>query len=170
MYNRLKPYEEYKETGGFWLETLPSHWDCEKLGNRFRERRIKVSDKDFVPLSVTKKGIVPQLSTAAKSNDGDNRKLVKSGDFVINSRSDRKGSSGLSELEGSVSLINTVLQPIDIVPKYTHYLLRSFGFIEEFYRNGRGIVADLWTTRFLEMRNINIPIPPKEEQDQMVQK
>lgn len=47
------------------------------LGTRFEERRQKVSDKDFHPLSVTKNGILPQLETAAKTNDGDNRKLVK---------------------------------------------------------------------------------------------
>jgi type I restriction enzyme, S subunit len=52
-----------------------------------------------------------QLETAAKTNDGDNRKLVQSGDFVINSRSDRKGSSGVSPLTGSVSLISIVLEP-----------------------------------------------------------
>ena len=39
-------------------------------------------------------GIVPQLEHAAKSDNGDNRKLVRKGDYVINSRSDRKGSSG----------------------------------------------------------------------------
>lgn len=165
MKNTLKPYDEYRVVNALWLNEIPFHWNCEKLGMRFRERRIKVSDKDFAPLSVTKNGIVPQLATAAKTNDGDNRKLVKIGDFVINSRSDRKGSSGLSIYEGSVSLINTVLKPVDISPKYTHYLLKSYGFIEEFYRNGRGIVADLWTTRYCDMRNINIPLPSQSEQD-----
>lgn len=168
MDNRLKPYEKYRNVDALWLYEIPFHWNCEKLGMRFIERRTKVSDQDFAPLSVTKNGIVPQLSTAAKTNDGDNRKLVKSGDFGINSRSDRKGSSGLSVYNGSVSLINIVLKPVDISPKYSHYLLKSYGFIEEFYRNGRGIVADLWTTRYCDMRNINIPLPPREEQDQIV--
>lgn len=48
---------------------------------------------------------------------------------------------------------------------YYHYLLRSHKFIEEFYRNGRGIVADLWTTRYSEMKNIYVPVPPIEEQN-----
>lgn len=133
------------------------------------QRKTKVSDKEYPPLSVTKKGILPQLDTAAKSNDGDNRKLVKAGDFVINSRSDRKGSCGVSDREGSVSLINIVLEPNSALShKYVHYLLRSQPFSEEYYRYGRGIVADLWTTRFSEMKNILIPIPPLSEQDQIV--
>lgn len=74
-------------------------------------RNQKVSDKDFMPLSVTMKGILPQLETAAKTNDGDNRKLVRVGDFAINSRSDRRGSCGISNYDGSVSLINTILKP-----------------------------------------------------------
>jgi type I restriction enzyme S subunit len=49
-----------------------------------------------------------------------------------------------------------------------HYLLRSQPFSEEYYRYGRGIVDDLWTTRYSEMKNIYIPIPPRSEQDQIV--
>lgn len=92
------------------LASAPPHWRVTRLGQVFRERKDKVSDKDFPPLSVTKHGVVPQLDTAAKTDDGDNRKGVRVGDFVINSRSDRKGSSGLSPLDGSVSLINIVLE------------------------------------------------------------
>ncbi|CAG4995646.1 hypothetical protein DYBT9275_01688 [Dyadobacter sp. CECT 9275] len=101
----FEKYSEYRDSGVKWLGEVPKNWELTRLGTRFEERRTKVSDKDFAPLSVTKNGILPQLDSAAKSNDGDNRKLVKSGDFVINSRSDIKGSSGVSNLDGSVSLI-----------------------------------------------------------------
>ena len=66
-------------------------WKVFRLGQLFHERKTKVSDKDYEPLSVTMKGIVTQLETAAKSDDSENRKLVLKGDFAINSRSDRKG-------------------------------------------------------------------------------
>lgn len=160
----MKRYEKYKDSGVDWIGEIPEHWECKRLGTWFTERREKVSDKDYAPLSVTKNGIVPQLDNAAKSNDGDNRKLVKEGDFVINSRSDRKGSSGLSLLDGSVSLINIVMKPRNIDGKFSQYLLKSRAFVEEFYRNGHGIVADLWTTRFDEMKFINISVPPIKEQ------
>lgn len=160
----LKPYSKYKDSGVEWLGEIPEHWELTKLGTRFLERRAKVSDKDFEPLSVTKNGVLPQLDNAAKSNDSDNRKLVKKGDFVINSRSDRKGSSGISDRDGSVSLIYIVIEPIDINSIYCNYLLRGYNFVEEFYRMGHGIVADLWTTRYDEMKSIMIGIPPIEEQ------
>ena len=166
----LKPYKSYKKTGVEWIKKIPIKWSFIRIGTIFNERKIKVSDKDFQPLSVTKNGVVKQLSTAAKSDDGDNRKQVLKNDFVINSRSDRKGSSGISPLDGSVSLINIVLEPtIENNGEFLHYLLKSFSFIEEYYKNGRGIVADLWTTRYSEMKTILLPIPSIEEQDQIVQ-
>jgi type I restriction enzyme S subunit len=145
---------------------VPSHWPLRRLGFFFKERREKVSDKHYPPLSVTKDGIVPQLETAAKTDDGDNRKRVCAGDFVINSRSDRKGSSGVSPLDGSVSLICTVLEPqAKVAPGFIHHLLRSGPFQEEFFRYGKGIVADLWSTNYSEMRNITLAMPPLEEQE-----
>ena len=161
----LPRYSEYKDSGVAWLAEIPAQWELKRLGYFFDERREKVSDKDFPALSVTKNGIVPQLETAAKTDDGDNRKKVCSGDFVINSRSDRKGSSGISSLDGSVSLINTVLRPrAEVVPGYVHQLLRSQSFQEEFYRFGKGIVADLWSTNYSEMSNITLALPSRQEQ------
>jgi len=151
------PYPEYKDSGVEWLDTVPSHWDAKRLGQFLFERREKVSDKDYAALSVTKNGILPQLDTAAKSDAGDNRKLVKAGDFVINSRSDRKGSSGISERDGSVSLISIVMEPKGINHRYIHHLLRSYPFQEEFYRWGKGIVADLWSTNYSLPRLRNLP-------------
>ena len=165
----MKRYEAYKPTETNWIPSVPITWDMKKIVHLFSQRKEKVSDRDFPPLSVTKNGILPQLDNAAKTDDGDNRKRVCVGDFVINSRSDRKGSCGVSTLEGSVSLINIVLQPRQqLTGNYAHYLLRSQPFSEEFYRNGRGIVADLWTTRYSEMKTILLPVPPREEQDQIV--
>ena len=161
----MQRYDTYKDSGVKWLGEIPSHWEVKRLASYFTERHVKVSDKEYEPLSVTKLGVFPQWENVAKTNDGDNRKLVKKGDFVINSRSDRKGSSGVSDRDGSVSLINIVLQPRNSIrADFSNYLLKSYKFIEEYYRNGRGIVADLWTTRYDEMKMIKLAVPPFEEQ------
>lgn len=104
----MDKYSSYKDSGVKWLGDIPSHWGINRIANYFTERKTKVSDKDYAPLSVTKMGILPQLDNVAKTNDEDNRKMVKVNDFVINSRSDRRGSSGVSLMDGSVSLINIV--------------------------------------------------------------
>ena len=165
----LNTNAKMKDSGVSWIGEIPEHWKVDKLGMHFRQRNEKVSDKEFPALSVSKEGVTPQLSTAVKTDNGDNRKKVCKGDFVVNSRSDRKGSCGFSSYDGSVSLINIVVTPIDLCDRYYHYLFRSNNYIEEFYRLGRGIVADLWTTRYVEMRNIMIPLPPIEEQQEIVE-
>lgn len=160
----MQTYQTTRDSGVAWLGDIPTSWGLKRVSELFKQRNQKVSDKDYAPLSVTKNGIVPQLDDAAKTNDGDNRKLVLRGDFVINSRSDRKGSSGLSKLDGSVSLINTVLSGGKLYPRYTHNLLRSYAFQEEFYRWGQGIVADLWSTNYQRMKAIQLPVPDYETQ------
>lgn len=158
----------HKQTNIKWIKQIPQHWEMKKIRSLFSERKEKVSDKEWEALSVSKQGITPQLESAVKTDNGDNRKKVCCGDFVVNSRSDRKGSCGFSDYDGSVSLISIVLKPRNIIGKYYHYLLRSNDYIEEFYRNGRGIVADLWTTRYSEMKNIELPFPPLSEQEEIV--
>lgn len=165
----MRRYPRYKNSGVTWLGDIPEGWEVKRLASYFEERKVKASDKEFAALSVTKSGILPQLDNVAKTSDGDNRKLVLVGDFVINSRSDRKGSSGVSKYAGSVSLINIVLKPRgDIVGDFCNYLLKSNAFVEENYRNGRGIVADLWTTRYDEMKTIKVALPPLPEQEAIV--
>lgn len=163
-------YEKYISVpDAIWFDVVPDSWRALKMRGVFSERNTKVSDKDYPALSVGKMGVVPQLDTAVKTDNGDNRKLICKGDFAINSRSDRKGSSGISQYDGSASLIITVLKPHrSLNGRFYHYLLRGHYFAEEFYRNGHGLVSDLWTTKWDEMRNIYIPVPPREEQDQIV--
>lgn len=163
-------YEKYISVpDAIWFDAVPDSWRALKMRGVLSERNTKVSDKDYPALSVGKMGVVPQLDTAVKTDNGDNRKLICKGDFAINSRSDRKGSSGISQYDGSASLIITVLKPHrSLNGRFYHYLLRSYYFAEEFYRNGHGLVSDLWTTKWDEMRNIYIPVPPREEQNQIV--
>lgn len=156
---------EMKDSGIEWIGEIPLSWELSKIGALYEERNIKVSDTDYVPLSVTKKGIVPQLETAAKTDNGDNRKLIQKNDFVINSRSDRRGSCGISDYDGSCSLINTVLKPRkNMCNAYYSFVFHSDLFADEFYAWGNGIVDDLWSTKWSSMKRIYIPAPSMEEQ------
>lgn len=156
---------EMKDSRIEWIGKIPSTWEFARIGSLYGLRVEKVSDQNYQPLSVTKLGILPQLETAAKTNAHDDRKLVKIGDFAINSRSDRRGSCGISEYEGSVSLINTVLYPIaEMNPQYYNWFFHTTEFAEEFYRWGHGIVNDLWTTGWQDMKNIVILQPSLFEQ------
>lgn len=153
-----------------WLGNLPTDWGVIDLGQVYEERKVKIKEAGFAPLSVTMNGIVPQLSSAVKAAEDSDRKLVKAGDFVINSRSDRKGACGVSPTDGSCSVINIVITPRNSdTANYFNYALLSTYFSEEFYRWGHGIASDLWTTRWSEMRKIKLPNPPDTIKQKIVE-
>lgn len=157
-----------KPSGIEWIGDIPDDWEVTKIGQLYLERNEKVSDREYEALSVTKRGILKQLESAAKTDNGDNRKLVKSGDFVINSRSDRRGSCGISKFDGSVSLINIILMPTQkIANGYYNYLFRTENFADEFYKYGNGIVDDLWSTKWTSMKKILVPFPSLRTQQRI---
>ncbi len=152
-----------------WLGSIPKDWDLTDIGLIYEERKEKVNDIDFQPLSVTMNGVVPQLSSAVKAAEGSDRKKVAVGDFVINSRSDRRGACGVAPYDGSCSVINIVIHSYEgIYPNYYNYVLQSERFPDEFYRWGHGIASDLWTTRWSEMKKIQLPKPSEEIQRKIV--
>lgn len=163
---KYERYSEYKDSGVEWLGKIPTSWSVQKIASIFDFSNQKVTEDTHEPLSVTYDGIKKQVENAAKVAEGSLRKLVEVGDIVINGRSDRKGAVGMSEYEGGVSLVYNVLRKRDktLDSKYFHYLFRSNLFSEEFYRWGRGIVDDLWTTREGEMKRIYVPLPSSQEQ------
>lgn len=136
------------------------------IASVFRERSEKADAADVAPLSVGKLGVTEQLESVATSADTSSRKLVRKGDLVINSRSDRRGAAGLAPRDGTVSMVYTVLKPNPdfLDPWFAHHLLRSSGFSDEFFRWGTGIVDDLWSTNSTRMGRIRIPLPPLDHQ------
>lgn len=160
------------ESATSWMGKLPTNWRVARISSLYAPRNEKVSADDYPALSVTMQGIVPQLDTAAKSQDTENRKLVMDGDFVINSRSDRRGSCGIAHQDGSVSLISNVLCPIDpslINPTFFEYLFKTEGFADEYYKWGTGIVDDLWSTNWSRMKNILVAFPSYEDQKRIAE-
>lgn len=49
-------------------------------------------------------------------------------------------------------------------PQYYDWLFHTIQFGDEFYKWGHGIVDDLWTTGWQDMKKISIPTPPITEQ------
>ena len=52
-------------------------------------------------------------------------------------------------------------------PNFYNWLFHTSPFADEFYKWGHGIVDDLWTTRWQEMKNISVVIPSLEEQQKI---
>lgn len=163
---KLQPYPKYKNSGVDWIKSTPFDWTHDKIVSLFNFPNDKVGDVDFEPLSVTYGGVKKQVDDAAKTDNGTNRRLLKKDDIAFNGRSDRQGACGVSEYEGSISVVYHVLRKkspnVDV--RYYHHLFRNTLFSQEFYRLGRGIHDDMWTTRTLEMKRIQVPVPPLKTQ------
>jgi type I restriction enzyme S subunit len=134
----------------------------------FKHRNELVSDKEYEPLSVTQNGVVPRLSNVALSKVDDNRKKVCKDDIVLNSRSARRGSSGVSIYDGCVSGVNHVIFSDKILPKSSHYFIKSQHFMDQYYIHGKGIHDDIWGTRIDELLSIKIPFYKKEKQKEII--
>ena len=52
-------------------------------------------------------------------------------------------------------------------PGYYNWLFHTASFADEYYKWGHGIVDDLWTTRWSEMKRISIVRPPLPEQQKI---
>ena len=52
-------------------------------------------------------------------------------------------------------------------PQYYDWLFHTVQFGDEFYKWGHGIVDDLWTTGWQDMKKILIPVPPLDEQERI---
>lgn len=160
--------QEFKEVDVGWIKEIPKEWEIKKVKEVYEFVSEKVSDTEYPALTVSSKyGITPQMEHVAKTLNGDSRKRVEKGDFVINSRADRPGACGISAYDGSVSMICHVLKPRNkemLHEKYMHYLFRNNMFSQEFFRWGRGIVSDLWSTRKDEFGSLQLPIPPIKDQ------
>ena len=137
-----------------------------QVGYVFSNVSVKGKPSLYPALSVGKQGVTPQLEGVAQQQGDGDKKLVTPGQIVLNSRSDRRGASGLSDYEGVVSVVYTVLQPnLDFVfPRFAHHLFRCVAFQEEYYRWGTGIVDDLWSTNFDRLAQIRIPLPDLDTQ------
>ncbi len=154
-----------------WIGEIPSDWSAVPVSKLFMISKSKIREGVLQSLSVGYMGVVPQVKNAAQNVANGDRKWVKKGDIVINSRSDRMGAAGLSSYEGGVSLVYHVMRPKsnNFVPNYYHYVYRNHMFSQEFYKCGQGIVADLWSTKDSDLKRILIPEPPQKTQQEIVE-
>ena len=70
------------ENKNLWFGILPPHWKYGKIGILFSERRTKVSDKNYKPLSVAKMGMIGLTSIfcfLAGKRENTSKKIINKG-------------------------------------------------------------------------------------------
>ena len=168
---------EMKNSGVEWLGKIPNHWRIRRIKNLFELRNEKnyeaLEDVNLLSL-YTEKGVVQHSdlteTTGNKAVTADGYKIVKEDDIVVNIILCWMGAVGRSAYNGVTSPAYDVYKPLhDTNSKYYHYLFRTSQFNGECYRYGRGIMLMRWRTYSTEFRAISVPLPPKDEQERIVE-
>ena len=160
-----------------WYGELPERWEAQRIKNLFALR----DERNFEPLSevrllslYTAIGVKPhneiERTTGNRAITADNYKKVYTNDIVVNIILCWQGAIGLSRHDGVTSPAYDVYRAMsdNVNVDYFNYLFRMPLFSGECYKAGRGIMAMRWRTYSDQFTAITVPLPPRDEQDQIV--
>jgi type I restriction enzyme, S subunit len=171
MNNLVKPYDRYKRTGLFWLDTIPLHWNWLYLSQVCKEQQIKNFDNlESNVLSLSYGNIIRKknIDFGLVPKEYNTYQIVNPGNIIMrltDLQNDKKSlRTGLVKEKGIITSAYTCLST-DNNPSFIHYLLHSFDTIKVFYGMGGGVRQSIG---FNDIRRMRLPIPPKEEQERIV--
>ena len=163
-----------KPSGIDWLGDIPEHWEVRRTKVLFKlVTNFAPINNDEELLSVyTEIGVKPRKDLVAKGNKSsttDGYWLVQKGDIIVNKLLAWMGAVGVSEYDGVTSPAYDILRSKgEAFSSFYHYLFRNPKTFKEFKRHSRGIMDMRLRLYFSELGNIYMPLPPIDEQKQIV--
>lgn len=187
MIERLKPYDDYKQSGSKWLDIVPVHWEVSTIGRLLAQRKEAnrpIKTKNILSLSLHT-GVIPY---SEKKSGGNKAKgdlsayvLAYPGDIVINSMNVVVGSVGLSKYFGAVSPVYYILYNRNDENKIEFFnaVFQDSTFQQSLWGLGNGILfieskstGKLNTIRMRipmsALKRVQFPYPPPDEQTAIV--
>ena len=173
----MKRYEAYKPVTSRWAKQLPFYWEFQKIAEVFIERKENndpIKTTNILSLTNTR-GVIPysdkgNLGNKAK-NDIRGYRLAYPGDIVLNSMNVVIGSVGLSQYYGAVSPVYYMLY----VRNNTKYNVRYYNYVfqDKIFQGGlnglgNGILEIRMRIPMSKLKYVCVPVPPRDEQDQIV--
>lgn len=163
-----------KDSGVEWMGRIPANWNVIRSKHVLVEidDRSTTGEEELLTVShIT--GVTPRSEKNVNmfmSETLEGYKKCKPGDLVINTMWAWAGAIGTAYQDGVVSPSYNVYRFIDknTFPPYYDKLFRTRRFREEMRRHSKGV----WVSRLrlypAEFFQISIPIPPREEQANIV--
>lgn len=169
----MKRYEAYKNCNIPWIKQIPSHWMTKRAKFLYKKEQRPVREEDSV-VTCFRDGVVTLRKnrrttgfTEAISEFG--YQGIRKGDLVIHVMDAFAGAIGVSDSDGKGTPVYNVCTAYgDSNNYYYAYALREMaraGFIQSLYRGIRERSSDF---RFDMFERQYLPVPPREEQDQIV--
>ena len=171
----LNPNAPMRNSGIDWIGEIPEHWEVRRIGRLFKLR----DEKNYKPMEevqllslYTGIGVFPHGEQEERGNKAvtvEGYKVVHKNDIVVNIILAWMGAIGVSDYDGVTSPAYDVYIPdfTKVVPHYFHYVFRTKGIAAECYKYGRGIMMMRWRTYSSEFKQISVPYPSIEEQQQI---
>lgn len=167
----MKRYEKYTSAMYEWLPNLPENWRQLFLQQVCHEKKIKNIDmKEHLVLSLSYGYIIRKknVSSGLIARDLSTYQIVMPNDIILrftDLQNDRKSlRTGLVNEKGIISSAYVCITPM-INASYLHYVLHYYDIRKVFYGMGSGVRQSIG---FSEIRHMFIPVPPRDEQDQIV--
>ncbi|HEY4581825.1 MAG TPA: restriction endonuclease subunit S [Lysobacter sp.] len=162
-----------KQVNVAWLGHVPAHWKVARLATLFRE--ITEAGDDGLPiLSVSihdgvsdrELGEAEMDRKVSRSDDRSKYKRVAPNDLVYNMMRAWQGAFGAVEVPGQVSPAYVVARPrMPLRSQFVELLLRTPAAMREVRRVSRGITDFRLRLYWDEFKNLQVAIPPVDEQD-----
>ena len=170
----IRPGRKMKDSGVDWISVIPSDWRMERGKGIFREVNTRSEDGTEELLTVSQyTGITPRSQkdvTMFEAETLEGYKICEIGDIAANTMWLWAGAIGVSQYRGVISpSYNTYRQKKNAYNSlYLDYLLRTSPLVQHYESLSTGIRASrlrLYPQQFL---NIQYPVPPLEEQQEIV--
>lgn len=170
----LNPDAPLKPSGNDWIGDIPAHWGYERVEKHFHVNTI--SNKNFEYTRAFKffmGTIVPKeenLEEEEYREVYEKYTIVEKDDIMINGLNlnyDLKSMRvGIVPYKGIITSAYVVLRPFEGVnAQFFNYLFKAFDYRKFFHGMGKGVRL---TLSFNELRTFEIPVPPEEEQKEIV--
>lgn len=167
----MSAYAEYQKINLPWLKAIPAHWEVRRNKNIFTEQKEIVGEKssDYTLLSLTLSGIVPRdMDGGGKFPESfDKYKIVRNGDmaFYLFDIDETPRTVGLSGHDGMLTGAYTIMHVSNINSRFIYYYylaLDNGKMLKPLYSGLRK------TININTFQSTKVPVPPREEQDQIV--
>lgn len=169
----MKGYETYSVTQLPWCDILPAHWNLRRAKYMYKKENREVQPEDGV-VTCFRDGTVTlrknrRLTGFIEAVQETGYQGIRKGDLVIHVMDAFAGAVGVSDSDGKCTPVYSVCTAIgDYNNHYYALILREMakkGFIQSLYRGIRERSSDF---RFDVFAKQYLPVPPRDEQDQIV--
>lgn len=170
----LDPNAPLKDSSIEWIGKIPEHWEVMRGKALFCESDARSIDGSEELLTVSQyTGITPRSQKNVNMFEAltlEGYKICEIGDIAANTMWLWAGAIGVSEYHGVISPSYNVYKQKSgaYIPKYLDLLLRAPMLVQEYASLSTGIRASRLRLYPKDFLNIRFPVPPLNEQQDMV--